>query len=231
MLSKYSVKKPLTVVVAVIIVILLGVVSYTSLGVDLLPEMELPYLIVVTVYAGAEPDTVDNEVTTPLEESFATVSGVKRMNSTSNEHYSMIILELEPDKDSAAMKANLKDAIDLTTLPDSDMLVDPMIIELDPSMLPVMSMSVSYDSDDNDAKNAYLKEVISKLNAVDGVANISESGFVSNYVYLNANSQKTSKHLIEALEEKFGIQFEISEELKEQMSYAISSRMPSLTTR
>ena len=91
MLSKYSVKKPLTVVVAVIIVILLGVVSYTSLGVDLLPEMELPYLIVVTVYAGAEPDTVDNEVTTPLEESFATVSGVKRMNSTSNEHYSMII--------------------------------------------------------------------------------------------------------------------------------------------
>ncbi len=217
MLSKYSVKKPLTVVVAVIIVILLGVVSYTSLGVDLLPEMELPYLIVVTVYAGAEPDTVDNEVTTPLEESFATVSGVKRINSTSNEHYSMIILELEPDKDSAAMKANLKDAIDLTTLPDSDMLVDPMIIELDPSMLPVMSMSVSYDSDDNDAKNAYLKEVISKLNAVDGVANISESGFVSNYVYLNANSQKTSKHLIEVLEEKFGIRFEISEELKEQI--------------
>lgn len=70
MLPRFSVKKPLTVVVGIIMIIIIGAVAYISLGVDLLPDMELPYMIVVTIYAGAEPDVVDTEITAPLEASF-----------------------------------------------------------------------------------------------------------------------------------------------------------------
>ena len=205
MLPKFSVKKPLTIVVAIIIIVIIGIVAYMSLGVDLLPEMELPYMIVVTIYAGAEPDIVENEVTIPLEESFATVSNVKRMNSTSNEHYSMIVLELEPGVDLSSIKSNLNDAIALTALPDSDMLNDPMIIEIDPSMLPIMSIGVSYDADTNEEVNAYLEQVVKKISSVNGVASVSESGLISKYAYLNNNTTKTSQYLISELEDKFDV--------------------------
>ena len=217
MLPKFSVKKPLTVVVAIIVIVIIGIVAYMSLGVDLLPEMELPYMIIVTIYAGAEPDIVENEVTIPLEESFATVSNVKRMNSTSNEHYSMIVLELEPGVDISNVKSNLNDAIALTTLPDSDMLNDPMIIEIDPSMLPIMSLSVSYDANTNEEVNAYLEQVIKKINSVNGVASVSESGLISKFAYLNNNSLKTAQHLIDSLEDKFGLNFEISNQQKDDL--------------
>ncbi len=217
MLPKFSVKKPLTVVVAIIVIVIIGIVAYMSLGVDLLPEMELPYMIIVTIYAGAEPDIVENEVTTPLEESFATVSNVKRMNSTSNEHYSMIVLELEPGVDISNVKSNLNDAIALTTLPDSDMLNDPMIIEIDPSMLPIMSLSVSYDANTNEEVNAYFEQVIKKINSVNGVASVSESGLISKYAFLNNNSIKTAQHLIDSLEDKFGLNFEISNRQKDDL--------------
>ena len=217
MLPRFSVKKPLTVVVGIIMILIIGVVAYISLGVDLLPDMELPYMIVVTIYAGAEPDVVDTEITAPLEASFATVSNVKRMNSTSNEHYSMIILELESGADTSAVKSNLNDAIALTSLPESDMLNDPMIIEIDPSMLPIMSLSVSYDGESNEEINAFLEQAISKINSVNGVASVSTSGLVSKYAFLNSNVTNTAKNLITSLEEKFEIGLSLSIEQKESL--------------
>lgn len=223
MLPKFSVKKPLTVVVAIIIIVIIGIVAYMSLGVDLLPEMELPYMIVVTIYAGAEPDIVENEVTIPLEESFATVSNVKRMNSTSNEHYSMIVLELEPGVDLSSIKSNLNDAIALTALPDSDMLNDPMIIEIDPSMLPIMSIGVSYDADTNEEVNAYLEQVVKKISSVNGVASVSESGLISKYAYLNNNTTKTSQYLISELEDKFDVSIKLSSNQKDELRSELKS--------
>ena len=223
MLPKFSVKKPLTVVVAIIIIVIIGIVAYLSLGVDLLPDMELPYMIVVTIYAGAEPDIVENEITIPLEESFATVSNIKRMTSTSNEHYSMIVLELESGVDLSIIKSNLNDAIALTSLPDSDMLNDPMIIEIDPSMLPIMSIGVSYEADTNEEVNAYLEQVVKKINSVNGVASVTESGLISKYAYLNNNSAKTSQYLISELENKLDISMKLSLKQKDNIRIELKS--------
>lgn len=139
------------------------------------------------------------------------------MNSTSNEHYSMIILELESGADTSAVKSNLNDAIALTSLPESDMLNDPMIIEIDPSMLPIMSLSVSYDGESNEEINAFLEQAISKINSVNGVASVSTSGLVSKYAFLNSNVTNTAKNLITSLEEKFEIGFSLSIEQKESL--------------
>ncbi len=90
MLSKFSVKKPFTVVVAVIMILLLGGISFTKMTTDLLPSLNLPYVIVMTTYPGASPEKVETGVTKPLEKTLATTSGIKNINSISSENSSVI---------------------------------------------------------------------------------------------------------------------------------------------
>ena len=107
-MPKFSVKKPFTVLVAVILVIVLGFVSLSGMQTDLLPNMNLPYLMVVTTYPGASPEQVEGEVTKPIEDSLATLNGVKNVTSQSNENYSLVTLEYEDktNMDSAMVKAS-----------------------------------------------------------------------------------------------------------------------------
>ena len=93
MFAKFSVKKPYTVLVAVVMVIILGVVSLTKMTADLLPNINLPYVIIMTPYVGASPETVEMAVTKPVEASMATVSNIESISSVSSENYSMVIME------------------------------------------------------------------------------------------------------------------------------------------
>ena len=93
MLSKFSVKKPYTVIVGVVLIMILGYVTFTNMTVDLLPNMNMPYAIVMTTYPGASPEEVETTVTRPVEQSMATISNIKDMMSTSSENASMVMLE------------------------------------------------------------------------------------------------------------------------------------------
>ena len=108
MLSKFSVKKPFTVVVAVIMVFILGAVSFMNMTTDLLPNIELPYVVVSTTYAGASPEKVESSVTKPMESALSTLSGVKSVSSISSENASIVMLEFEQgtNMDSAMVKIN-----------------------------------------------------------------------------------------------------------------------------
>ena len=92
MISKFSVKKPYTVLVGVIMAVVLGIVSLTKMTTDLLPNINLPYVIVMTTYVGASPETVEMVVTKPVESSMATVSNIESISSVSGENYSMVIM-------------------------------------------------------------------------------------------------------------------------------------------
>ena len=94
-MEKFSVKKPFTVLVAVIAVIALGIVSYLNMTPDLLRNMDFPYAVIVTTYSGASPEKVEQEVTKPMEQAMATLEHIKEITSTSSENYSMLILEFE----------------------------------------------------------------------------------------------------------------------------------------
>lgn len=95
MIPKYSVKRPYTVLVAVVLVIVLGVVSLTRMTTDLLPAMNLPYVIVVTTDVGASPEEVEKDVTSPIEAAMATTSNINNVSSMSYDNYSMVVLEYE----------------------------------------------------------------------------------------------------------------------------------------
>ena len=103
MISKFSVKKPYTVLVGVVLAIILGVVSFTRMTADLLPNISLPYVIVMTTYPGASPETVEMAVTQPVEASMATVSNIESIRSVSNENYSMVVLEFAQTADMNAV--------------------------------------------------------------------------------------------------------------------------------
>lgn len=190
-MSKYCVKKPFTVVVAVIMVIVLGVISFTSMTTDLLPAMELPYAMVVTSYPGASPERVEAAVTAPLEAGLGTVSGVKNVTSTSSENVSMVALEFEQDTNMDSAMVALSTALDQIkgALPDTAQ--NPMLMQLSPDMLPVMIASVDMeDMDIYELTDFVDSDVISGFERLDGVASVSGTGMVEKTLQVTLNQDK-----------------------------------------
>ena len=141
-MSKYSVKKPFTVLVAVVMLLVLGIVSFTKMTTDLLPSISLPYILVITTYPGASPEKVENDVTQVLESALGTVNGVENVTSVSNENYSMITLEFAEDTNMDSAMVKLSSQIDQIELPD--MAGTPSLLEISPDM---MATCLLYTSD------------------------------------------------------------------------------------
>ena len=190
-MSKYCVKKPFTVVVAVIMVIVLGVISFTSMTTDLLPAMELPYVMVVTSYPGASPERVEAAVTAPLEAGLGTVSGVKNVTSTSSENVSMVALEFEQDTNMDSAIVALSTALDQIkgALPETAQ--NPMLMQLSPDMLPVMIASVDMEDMDIYELTEFVdSDVIPGFERLDGVASVSGTGMVEKTLQVTLNQEK-----------------------------------------
>lgn len=178
-MSKFSVKKPLTVFVAVIAVIVLGVVAYLKMTPDLLPNMDFPYVVVVTVYPGASPEKVEAEVTKPMEQTMATLEQIKQITSTSAENYSMLMMEFEEGVNLDTIGVDIQQNIATLTGSWDSMVQAPYVLKINPSMLPVMVAAVSKEGMDTVELTEYLNNgLMSKLEGVPGVARISASGTV-----------------------------------------------------
>ena len=190
-MPKFSVKKPFTILVAVILVIVLGFVSLSGMQTDLLPNMNLPYLMVVTTYPGASPERVESDVTQPLESSLSTINGVKNVTSQSNENYSMIVLEFEDDTDmdSAMVKASTA----INQMGDSlpDLASAPTLIEMSPDMMATQYVAVDCEGMDIFELSKYAEEeIIPNLERVNGVASISTTGLVEQTVQITLDQDK-----------------------------------------
>ena len=175
--AKYSVEKAITVFMAVIIVAIFGVVSFTRLTTDLFPSMNIPYAVVITTYIGASPDEVEEIVTKPLEETFATTSNNKNLTSISQENISIIMLEFESETnmDSAIIEMREKLDMALPYLPDE--VGNPMIIKINPDLMPIMQFSVSMEGMTQQELTEFVdEEVLPQVDKIGGVASVSISG-------------------------------------------------------
>lgn len=192
MISGYSVKKPFTVFVAVILIVLLGVISFTNMTTDLLPKMDLPYALIITTYVGASPEKVETVVTKPMEQSMATVSNVKNISSVSSENSSMVILEFSNDvnMDSALIELNGK--IDLIKANWNDSNIGaPIVSKINPNMLPVMISAVDVgEMDLAEIKNFVNQNILPELERISGVASVSATGIVEEKLEIKLNQAK-----------------------------------------
>jgi HAE1 family hydrophobic/amphiphilic exporter-1 len=184
MLSKFSVKKPYTVVVAVIIVLILGVVSFTGMQMDLLPNINLPYAIVMTSYTGASPEEVETIVTKPLEQTMSTVSNIKQVSSVSSENSSMVILEFNQETDMNTASNEMREKIDMVTpYWDDENIGSPMIMQINPDMIPVMVASIDMDAMETGELSAFVDDTLmSQLESIEGVASVSAYGLANNRI-------------------------------------------------
>ena len=208
MISKFSVKKPYTVIVAVVLVIILGIVSFTKMTTDLLPSMELPYAIVMTTYQGASPETVETTVTKPVEQSMATISNIKEVNSISSENMSMVILEFEGDTDMNAVSLDMREKLDMIKGYWPDEVGNPTIVKLNPDMMPVMVTAMDSDKLSNTELSELINDKIApSLEAVDGVASVSSTGLVTEQINAIISEKKINK-LNEKIEKALNGQFD-----------------------
>ena len=150
-MPKFSVKKPFTVFVAVIAVIVLGVVAYLNMTPDLLPNMDFPYIMIMTTYPGASPETVEAEITKPLEQSMSTLEHIKEVTSTSGENYSMVMLEFEDSVNLDTIGVDIQQSLTSLQAGWDDMVSAPYVLKINPSMLPVQVAAVSMPSMDTAA--------------------------------------------------------------------------------
>lgn len=207
MLPKLSVKKPYTIVVSVVLVIILGFVSFSNMTVDLLPSMNLPYAIVFTTYPGASPEEVEQTVTRPIEQSMATISNINNVSSTSGENVSSVVLEFTESANMDSATIEMRESLDQIRGYWPDTVGNPMIMKLNPDMMPVMVAAVSAKSSDAKATADIIEEkIIPEIESIEGVATVTESGSVEETVEVTVNPDKI-KALNEDMKESLNSQF------------------------
>ncbi|WP_455535426.1 efflux RND transporter permease subunit [Roseburia inulinivorans] len=198
MISKYSVKRPYTVLVAVVLVIVLGVVSLTRMTTDLLPAMNLPYVIVVTTDVGASPEEVEKDVTSPIEAAMATTSNINNVSSMSYDNYSMVVLEYEQSTNMDSAMIEIQQQLDQLTGQFPDSVGTPIIMQIDPDMMPVMIASADVDGMDQAEVSDYVdNELLPLLESIEGVASVTATGVLDTDLQVTMNQEK-----IDALNEQ-----------------------------
>ena len=194
MISKFSVKKPYTVFVAVIAVIVIGIVAVTKMTMDLLPNMTLPYVVVITVDPGASPTEVEQKVTAPIESTLATTSNLKNIQSVSRNSYSMVILEYEQTSNMDSTMIEIQQGMDQVAGTLGDNVASPIVMQLNPDMIPVMVAAVSVEGADSVETADYVtSDVVPQLEGVEGVASVTASGKVKQTIQVTLNQDKIDK--------------------------------------
>lgn len=208
MLPKLSVKKPMTIFVAVIVVIVLGIVSVFKMTPDLLPNMDFPYAIILTTYPGQTPETVESVVTKPLEQSLSTIDGVKTITSTSSDNYSILTLEFEDGTNMDTATVDMRGNLD--TIKDAwpDGVGSPYLMKINPNMMPVAMVAVDYDGYDTVQISDYVNNQLkNQLEGIDGVASVSTKGIVTqkeNVIISQTKIDALNAKIDDALNDKFG---------------------------
>lgn len=208
MLPKLSVKKPMTIFVAVIVVIVLGIVSVFKMTPDLLPNMDFPYAIILTTYPGQTPETVESVVTKPLEQSLSTIDGVKTITSTSSDNYSILTLEFEDGTNMDTATVDMRGNLD--TIKDAwpDGVGSPYLMKINPNMMPVAMVAVDYDGYDTVQISDYVNnELKNQLEGIDGVASVSTKGIVTqkeNVIISQTKIDALNAKINDSLNDKFG---------------------------
>ena len=198
MISKYSVKKPFTVLVGVILVIVLGVVSLSRMTTDLLPDMSFQYALIITTDMGASPQEVESDVTAPIESAIATTSNIKNVSSMSYNSYSIVTCEYEQDANMDSVVIEIQQKIEQVKASWSDGIGTPTIMQINPDMLPIMMTAVDMDGKSESEITDYVEnELIPAIESTEGVASVTATGELTEQIEVTLDQNK-----IDALNEK-----------------------------
>ena len=218
-------KKPLTIFVAVIAVLVLGVVAYFKMTPDLLPNMDFPYVVIVTAYPGATPEKVEAEVSKPMEQAMSTLEHIKEVSSTSSENVSMVMLEFEEAVNMDTIGVDIQQQIVTLSGSWDDMVATPYVLKINPSMLPVQVAALSMEGKDTIQLTEFLNDtLLNKLEGIPGVARITATGMIQQELHVILDQElidKANEKVADAINKKLD---EAAEELQTQKEELESSK-------
>ena len=230
MISKYSVRRPYTVLVGVILVIVLGVVSLMKMTTDLLPDMSFQYALVITTDMGASPEKVESEVTAPIEAAMATTSNIKNVSSISYNSYSIVTLEYEQNANMDSVVIEIQQSLDQISGQWSDSVGTPMIMKINPDMLPVVAAAVDVKGMSASEISDYVEnDLVPSLESLEGVASVSTTGQLDESIQVTMNQDKIDA-LNKKIKKSIDKQFTDAQKKIDDSSAKVESGKESLTS-
>ena len=221
-MPKFSVKKPFTVLVGVIIAVVIGIVSLFKMPLDLLPEINLPYLLVITTYPGASPEKVEEDVCKPMESALGTVTGVENVYGICNENYAMVELEFQDgtNLDSAMVKVTSALNTLQASLPED--CGTPSVIEIGTDLMASEYLAVSMEGMSIEELTQFVKdEITPTYERQEGVASVSELGLVEKSIQVELNEEKVrvlNDKILASLDSSFADALEQLDDAKKQLN-------------
>lgn len=189
-IAEIAIRRPVTTVMLVLMILVLGAVSYLGLSIDMLPDINYPMAVVYTQYSGAGPKEIESMITKPLEEILGTVNNFKKVTSTSANSASMVMVEFTQGTDMDFAALQMREKIDMI----KDMLPEeaqaPIVYQFDMNMIPVLQFSLSNGDDLVALKNLAEDTIKSRLERLDGVASVTIEGGVEREIKVNILPEK-----------------------------------------
>jgi HAE1 family hydrophobic/amphiphilic exporter-1 len=197
----------MTVFVAVVIVLVVGVISFTKMTPDLFPRMNLPYVAVLTAYPGASPEKIEQSVTKPLEETMATLEDIRFIRSESSDNVSMIFLEFESSANLESIMVEMLQRVNRATATWEDAVGTPIMLKLSPDMMPIMATAIEMEGMDAKTLSRFVRDTLeNKLEGITGVASFSISGLVEEQINVALRQDKidaANERVSAAISDKF----------------------------
>ena len=191
MFSKFSVRRPVTVIMVTLIFIIFGIVSFTNLSTDLFPSIDLPIGAVSITYIGASPEEIEILVSAPVEATLQTVENIKSIRSISSEFNALLILEFNDGTNIDLAMLEVREKLDLieNNLPDG--ISAPMVIKFNPSMMPIMNFSLSQEGTETADLTTFIEKTVRpRIERLEGVASVNVSGGSSKEIEVLIDSEK-----------------------------------------
>ena len=187
---KTAIQKPITTGLIFVAVIILGLFALSRLPIDQMPEMDPPYVTVMTTYAGANASELETNVTKIIENTLNSVDGLKNITSTSKDNISVVTLEFEWGSNIDESLNDIRSYVDLVydNLPDG--VSRPMILKLNSSSMPIMQFGFTADESYPGLEKIIEDNVTNVLNRIDGIGNITVSGAPERYVYIDLDPKQ-----------------------------------------
>ncbi|MBQ6959018.1 MAG: efflux RND transporter permease subunit [Bacteroidales bacterium] len=187
---KSAIEKPVTTALIFVAVIVIGVFSLSRLPIDQFPEMDPPFITVMTTYAGASASEIETNVTKLIENSLTSVDGLKELTSSSRDNMSVVSVELEWGTDRDEASNDIRSFIDMvkSNLPDG--CSSPVMFKLNSSLMPIIQYSVMAKESYPGLEKILNDEVVPQLNRIEGIGSVSVSGAPDRYVYIDIDQAK-----------------------------------------
>ena len=190
-MSGFSVKKPYTIFVGVVIIILLGIVSFINLTTDLLPSMELPYVAIITTYPGASPEKVEESVSKVIEQGMMGISNIEKVTSTSSENYSTVFLQFNGNSNMDSIMIEISQELDVLKANLEEGVGTPNVMQINPDMMPVLMSAVDMEGADSSQITEFVENsLIPELESIPGVASVEPYGVIEDEIMIQLDQAK-----------------------------------------